>query len=96
VSQEWPKRAEKASVLTASRMLLHAFPSMFVSSLREFSENCVYKHGGLNYFIEYLHRKFALLPIFSLLILKVLKKSALDLHIKTMNFLFYNYMFVCI
>jgi hypothetical protein len=36
-------------------MLLHAFPSMFVSSLREFPENCVYKHGGLNCFIEYLH-----------------------------------------
>jgi hypothetical protein len=38
-------------------MLLHAFPSMFVSSLREFPENCVYKQGGLNCFIEYLHRK---------------------------------------
>ena len=38
-------------------MLLHAFPSMFVSSLCEFPENCVYKQGGLNCFIEYLHRK---------------------------------------
>ena len=38
-------------------MLLHAFPSMFVSSLREFPENCVYKQGGPNCFIEYLHRK---------------------------------------
>ena len=38
-------------------MLLHAFPSMFVSSLREFLENCVYKHSELNFFIEYLHRK---------------------------------------
>jgi hypothetical protein len=30
---------------------------MFVSSLHEFPENCVYKHGELNCFIEYLHRK---------------------------------------
>jgi hypothetical protein len=49
--------ADKASLLTASGMLLHAFPSMFVSSLREFPENCVYNHCGLNCFIEYLHRK---------------------------------------
>ena len=34
VSQEWPKGAVKASLLTASRMLLHAFPSMFVSLLQ--------------------------------------------------------------
>jgi hypothetical protein len=27
-------------------MLLHAFPSMSVSSLREFPENCVYRHGN--------------------------------------------------
>jgi hypothetical protein len=33
VSQEWPKRSDKESLLTASGMLLHAFPSMFVSSL---------------------------------------------------------------
>jgi hypothetical protein len=26
-------------------MLLHAFPSMSVSSLREFPENCVYRHA---------------------------------------------------
>ena len=57
VSQEWFKRAVKASLLTASGMLLHAFPSMVVSSLREFPENCVYKHGELKCFIEYLHRK---------------------------------------
>ena len=37
--------------------ILHAFPSLFVSSLREFPENCVYKHCGLSWFIEYLHRK---------------------------------------
>jgi hypothetical protein len=73
VSQEWPKRADKASLLTASGILLHAFPSMFVSSLGEFPENCVYKHGGLNCFIGYLHRKLLLLPIFSFIILKVLK-----------------------
>ena len=41
VSQEWSKQADKASLLTASGMLLHAFPSMSVSSLREFLENCV-------------------------------------------------------
>jgi hypothetical protein len=51
------KICDKASLLTASRMLLHAFPSMFVSSLHEFPENCVYKQGRLNYFIGYLHRK---------------------------------------
>ena len=50
VSQEWPKRADKASLLTASGVLLHAFPSMFVSSIREFMENCVYNHGGLKLF----------------------------------------------
>ena len=38
-------------------MLLHAFPSMFVSSHHEFPENCVYKHAELSCFIEYLHRK---------------------------------------
>jgi hypothetical protein len=76
VSQEWPKRADKASLLTVSGMLLHAFPSMFVSSLREFPENCVYKHGGLKCFIEYLHRRLLLLQIFSLMILKVLLKIA--------------------
>ena len=32
---------------------------MFVSSLREFPENCEFpeNHGGLNCFIEYLYRK---------------------------------------
>ena len=39
-------------------MVEHAFQSMFVSSLREFQENCAYKHGELNCFTEYLHRKF--------------------------------------
>jgi len=38
-------------------MLLHAFLSMSASSLREFPENRVYKHDGLNCFIEYLHSK---------------------------------------
>ena len=57
VSQEWSRWADKTSLLTASGMLEHAFPSMFVSSLREFQENCAYKHGELNWFIEYLHRK---------------------------------------
>jgi len=41
---------DKASLLTASGMLLHAFPSMSVSSLREFPENCVYKYGGLLFY----------------------------------------------
>jgi hypothetical protein len=68
-------RADKASLLTASGMLLHAFPSMSVSSLREFPENCVYRHGGFNCFIKYLHRKL-LTTNFSLMILKVLKKRA--------------------
>jgi hypothetical protein len=51
VSQEWPKRSDKASLLTASGMLLHAFTSMFLSSLREFPENCVYKQGAVNNFL---------------------------------------------
>jgi hypothetical protein len=38
-------------------MLVQNFPLMFVSSLREFPENCVFKQCGLNYCIEYLHRK---------------------------------------
>jgi hypothetical protein len=40
-------------------MLLHAFPSMFVSSICKYPENCVYNHCGLNCFIEYLHRKLS-------------------------------------
>jgi hypothetical protein len=44
-------------IITAYGMLLHAFPSMFVSSLRKFPENCVYGHVGFNCFIEYLHRQ---------------------------------------
>ena len=54
-------------------MLLHAFPSMSVSSLREFLENCVYRHGGVHCFIKYMLRKL-LATNFSLMILKVLKK----------------------
>jgi hypothetical protein len=50
--------ADKASLLTASGMLLHAFPSMSVSSLREFPENCVYRQDGFNCFFKYLHRKW--------------------------------------
>jgi hypothetical protein len=44
-----------------------------------------YKYGGLSCFIEYLHRKLLLLPILSLIILRV---HLLDLHIKTIQFLF--------
>jgi hypothetical protein len=39
---------------------------MFVSSLREFPENCVYNHCGLDCFIEYLHRKLLTGNIFLL------------------------------
>jgi hypothetical protein len=64
---------------------------MSVSSLREFLENCVYRHGRFNCFIKYLHRKL-LTTNFSLMILKVLKNMhLLDLYIKTIIFLFYNY-----
>ena len=45
-------------------MLLHDFPSTFVSSLHEFPET-VHKHGGLNCFIEYLHRKSVTANFFS-------------------------------
>ena len=69
------KRADKASLLTASGMLLHAFPSIAASTLREFPENCVYIHSGFNCLLKYLHRKL-LTTNFSLMILKVLKKHA--------------------
>jgi hypothetical protein len=46
---------------------------MSVSSLREIPENCVYRQGGFNCLIKYLHRKL-LTTNFSLMILKVLKK----------------------
>jgi hypothetical protein len=46
-----------ASLLTSSGMFLHVFPSMSVSSLREFPEKCIYRHGGFNCFIIYLHIK---------------------------------------
>ena len=48
---------------------------MFVSSLREFPENYVYRPDGFNFFIEYLHRKL-LTTNFSRMILKVLKNRA--------------------
>jgi hypothetical protein len=56
-------------------MLLHDSPSMSVSSLLQFPENCVYRHGGFNCFIKYLHRKL-LTTNFSLMILKMLSKRA--------------------
>jgi hypothetical protein len=76
-------------------MLLHAFPSMFVSSFREFSENCVYKHVVLNCLIEYLHRKWFTAYFLSYVIESSKKKKVhlLDLYIQTINFLFYNYVF---
>ena len=48
---------------------------MFVSSLREFPENYVYRPDGFNFLIEYLHRKL-LTTNFSRMILKVLKNRA--------------------
>ena len=50
--------AVKASLVTASGMLLPVFSSMFVSSLRAFPDNCAYKQGGLSCFIEYLLANF--------------------------------------
>jgi hypothetical protein len=67
---------------------------MFVSSLREFPETCVYNHGELNCFTEYLHRKLLIANFLPYDIESVKKKEYLmDLHIKTINFLFYNYVF---
>jgi hypothetical protein len=77
-------RADKlkgASLLTASVMLLHVFLSMSVSSLREFPENCVYRHSGFNCFIKYLYRKL-LTTNFSLIILKLLKNPNLQMLYK--------------
>ena len=37
-------------------MLLHSFPSMFVSSLREFPENGPYRHGGFNWFFLFAQK----------------------------------------
>ena len=69
---------------------------MSVSSFREFPENYAYRHGGFTCFIIYLHRKL-LTTNFSLIILKVLKNlHLLDLYIKTMIFLFYDYIHVFI
>jgi hypothetical protein len=76
ITTTFPKRADKASLLTASGILLHAFPSMSVSSLREFPENCVYRQGGFNCFIKYLHRKL-LTTNFSPMIVKVLNKTCI-------------------
>ena len=50
--------AVKASLVTASGMLLPVFSSMFVRSLRAFPDNCAYKQGGLSCFIEYLLANF--------------------------------------
>jgi hypothetical protein len=61
--------------MTPECYYIYAFPSMFVSSLREFPENYVYRPDGFNFFIEYLHRKL-LTTNFSRMILKVLKNRA--------------------
>jgi hypothetical protein len=66
VSQEWSKQADKANLLTASGMLLHAFPSaMSVSSLREFPENCVYKQVPVYDKYRLLHGIFHIIPFIS-------------------------------
>ena len=50
-----------------------------------------YENGGFNCLMKYLHRKL-LTANFSFMILKVLKNvHLLDLYIKTIIFLFYNY-----
>ena len=62
---------------------------MFVSSLCEFPENWAYKQGGLNCFIEYLHRKLLTANFLSYDNESAKKKYIyLDLHIKTITFLF--------
>ena len=74
-------------------MLLHAFSVNVLSSLREFPENCVYNHCRLNCFIAYLHGKLLTANFLSNDIEMAKKVHLLDLHIKTINFLFYNYVF---
>ena len=67
---------------------------MFISSLREFPENCVYKRCGLNCFVEYLHRKLLTVNfLFYDIESAKTKVHLLDLHVKRINFLFYNYVF---
>ena len=67
-------------------MLLHAFPSMFVSSLREFPENCADN--------EYLHRILLTANFLSDDMEKDKKKvRLLELHIKKIHFLLYNFVF---
>jgi hypothetical protein len=66
--------------------------SMSVSSLCEFPEKGVYRHGVFNCFIKYLHRK---LPISLLWYWKCLKNvHLLNLYFKTIIFLFCNYIHV--
>jgi hypothetical protein len=75
ISPNFTRMVDKASLLTSSGMLLHAFPSMSVSSLHEFPENCVYRYGGINCFIKYLHKKLLNTNSYRI-VLKVLKKRA--------------------
>ena len=81
------QRADKASLLTASGMLLHAVPSMFVSSGNRCLQTCS------NCFIEYLHRKLLTANFLSYDIESAKKNGELNLRIKSINFLFYNYVF---
>ena len=61
---------------------------------RSGNSNSGKRMGGFNCFMKYLHRKL-LTTNFSLMILKVLKNMhLLDLYIKTIIFLFYNYIYV--
>jgi len=75
-------------------MFLHGFPSMFVSSLREFPENCVLnKHGELC-FVEYLHRKLLAANFLSYDIESARKKCIYWIGVfKTIHFLFYSDVF---
>ena len=57
--------------------------SMFVSSLREFPENCVYKHCELNCFIGNFHRILLTANFLSYDIESAKKVHLLNLHIKT-------------
>ena len=65
---------------------------MSISSLREFPENCVYKHGELSCCIEYFHRKLLAANFLSDDIESARKKMhLLDLPIKTMHSFFYSH-----
>ena len=72
---------------------------MFVSSLREFPENCVYKHGRLlKLFCSIFTLEIIITANFLSYDIESAKKKIhlLVLQIKTIYFMFYYYIFVCI